>query len=106
MTLPGDNTSSTPAARRRDVDATGISKPGSNSRKYVLARLERNGRHDLAEQLRAGAITAAFAASTGGFGRVPLTPLEELQRRVMALDRETFRQFFMWFMTDAAKRHR
>ncbi len=55
---------------------------------------------------RAGAITAAFAASTGGFGRVPLTPLEELQRRVMALDRETFRQFFVWFMTDAAKRHR
>ena len=50
MTLPGDDTSSTPAARRRDVDATGISKPGSNSRKYVLARLERNGRHDLAEQ--------------------------------------------------------
>ena len=76
MTLP--DTSSTPAARRRDVDATGISKLGSNSRKYVLARLERNGRHDLAEQLRAGAITAAFAASTGGFGRVPLTPLEEL----------------------------
>ena len=66
MTLPGDDTSSTLAARRRNVDATGISKPGSNSRKYVLARLERNGRHDLAEQLRAGAITAAFAASVGG----------------------------------------
>ena len=103
MTLPGDDTSSTPAARRRDVDATGISKPGSNSRKYVLVRLERTASRS---QSRAGAITAAFAASTGGFGRVPLTPLEELQRRVMALDRETFRQFFVWFMTDAAKRHR
>ena len=52
MTLPGDDTSSTLAARRRNVDATGISKPGSNSRRYVLARLERNGRHDLAEQSR------------------------------------------------------
>ena len=95
MMLPGDDTSSTLAARRRNVDATGISKPGSNSRKYVLARLERNGvRSRRAAQSR---------RHRGGIRGVPL---EELQRRVMALDRETFRQFFVWFMTDAAKRHR
>ena len=94
MTLPGDDTSSTPAARRRTTPLA------SQSRSLI------RGNSDLAEQLRADAIAAAFAASTGGFGRVPLTPLEELQRRVMALDRETFRQFFVWFMTDAAKRHR
>ena len=71
MMLPGDDTSSTPAARRRNVDDTGISKPGSNSRKYGL---ERNGRPispSSSEQ------TPSLAASTGGFGRVPLTPLEE-----------------------------
>ena len=41
MTLPGDDTSSTLAARRRNVDATGISKPGSNSRKYRSRRAAR-----------------------------------------------------------------
>jgi hypothetical protein len=54
MTLPGDDTSSTPAARRRTTPLA------SQSRSLI------RGNSDLAEQLRAGAIAAAFAELSAG----------------------------------------
>jgi hypothetical protein len=50
-------------------------KPSTDTRDYILARLERDGHHDLAEDVRAGNISANRAAVTVGIRR-QRTPFE------------------------------
>jgi hypothetical protein len=69
---------------------------------YWLGPL-RAGRPDLARQVEAGALTHYQGAVAAGW-RKRLSPVEEVQRRVAALSRDEFRQFFGWLMQHARGR--
>jgi hypothetical protein len=57
---------------------------GSTSRAYILARLDRDGLTELAEQVRAGELSANAAAEKAGWRKRP-TPLEKIRKLLPAL---------------------
>jgi len=70
------------AKGNQGADGT-LVKRGSNSRAYVIARLDRDGLDDLADHVRAGTLSARRAAIAAGFGQARKSsggsPLEEVE---------------------------
>jgi hypothetical protein len=69
---------------------------------YWLSRL-RATRPDLARRVDAGEISAYAAAVSAGLRRRP-DAVDEVKRRVAALDREQFRAVFAWLLAHARGR--
>ncbi len=68
---------------------------GGNSKDYVIARLERDGKYDLATQVRSGSKSARQASIEAGF-KVPesqLTILKRAWKKASEVDRQSFKLF-------------
>jgi len=69
---------------------------------YWLERLRRN-HPEVAQRVESGEISAYQGAIEVGLRKRP-DAVEEIQRRVSALNREDFRRFFVWALIDAKRR--
>ena len=68
---------------------------GSNSADYILARLKRDGFEELAQQVKAGAVSARKAGMQAGFVK-PESALVALKRHWRKASTEERQQFMSW----------
>lgn len=66
-------------------------KPGTDTRDYILARLDRDGHDKLAAKVRSGEMSANAAAIEAGF-RKPPTPLKQILKLIPKLTSAEWQQ--------------
>ena len=84
-----------PGPGHKTVGNTNRLSAGGTTSDYILARLERDGHPELAEKVRAKAMSASAAAIAAGFRHVP-TPLDRLRKAwkvATADERAAFREW-------------